>query len=184
MAFNLLPIEPFDAEGNPNDTGSRWKKWLINFEIFIVASNITDENQKRTTLLYSAVKRVQEIHNTISTSNNSYGDTVEKLTAHFIPAVNIPYARHLFLEATQRSDKTMLQYVTRLRELSSDCDFGVDTDGHIRDQVIEKCCNKTLRLKYLTNIDITLKKFRRWHKRMRRLIDMLVNLIMLLPVEM
>ena len=157
MAFNLLPIEPFDAEGNPNNTGSRWKKWLSNFELFVMASNITDENQKRATLLYSAGKRVQEIHNTISTSNNSYSDTVEKLTAHFTPAVNIPYARHLFREATQRSDEATLQYVTRLRELSSDCDFGVDTDGHIRDQVIEKCCNKTLRLKYLTNIDITLK---------------------------
>ena len=123
-----------------------------------MASNITDENQKRATLLYSAGKRVQEIHNTISTSNNSYSDTVEKRTAHFTPAMNIPIARHLFREATQRSNETTLQHVTRLRELSSDCDFGVDTDGHIRYQVIEICCNKTLRLKYITNIDITLKK--------------------------
>ena len=145
MAFNLLPIEPFDAEGNPSNTGSRWKKWLSNFVLSIMASNITDENQKRTTLLYAAGKRVQEIHNKISTSHNSYSDTVEKLTAHFTPAMNIPYARHLFREATQRSDETTLQYVTRLRELSSGCDFGGDTHGHIRDQVIVKCCNKTLR---------------------------------------
>ena len=83
-----------------NNTGSGWKKWLSKFELFIKASNITNENQKRPTLLYSAGKRVQEIHNTISTSNNSYGDTVEKLTAHFTPAMHIPYARHLFREAT------------------------------------------------------------------------------------
>ena len=127
---------------------------------------------------------MQDIHKTISISNNSYSDTVEKLTAHFTPDMNIPYARHLFREATQRSDEITLQYITGLCELASDCDYGGDTDGHIIDQVIEKCCNKTLRLKYLTHIDITLKIFWRWHKRMRRLIDMLVNLRMLLPVEM
>ena len=86
--------------------------------------NITDENQKRITLLYSAGKRMQEIHNKISTSNNSYIDTVEKLTADFTPAMNIPYACHMFRESTQRSDEITFQYVTRIREQARDCDFG------------------------------------------------------------
>ena len=102
------------------------------------------------TLLYSAGKRVQDIHNTISTSNNRYSDPAEKFTAHFTLAMNIPNACHLCREATRRSDETKLLYVTRLRELASDCDFGGYTDG--------QCCNKTLRLKKLTNIDITLTK--------------------------
>ena len=46
MVLNLLPIEPFDAEGNPNNTGSRWTKWLSNFELFIMTSNITDEKSE------------------------------------------------------------------------------------------------------------------------------------------
>ena len=45
------------------------------------------------------------------------------------------YSHHLFREAA-----------TRLRELASDCDVVGDTDGHIRDQVIVKCCKTILRL--------------------------------------
>ena len=30
-----MPIDPFDAEGNPTNTGTRWKKWLSNFELFL-----------------------------------------------------------------------------------------------------------------------------------------------------
>ena len=52
MMFNLLPIEPFDAEGNHNNTGSKWKKWLSNFKPFIITSNNTDENQKRAMRVY------------------------------------------------------------------------------------------------------------------------------------
>ena len=84
----------------------------------------------------------------VSTIHNSYSDTVEKLTAHFTPAMNISYARHLFRDATQRSNETPLQYVSQQRELASDCDFGGDTDdGNIKNQLIEKCFNKTLRFK-------------------------------------
>ena len=103
MSFNLLPIEPFDAEGNPKNTGSRWKKWLNNFELFIVASNIIDENQNRATLLYSAEKRVQETTTQSALAITATVIMFKKLTAHFTPAMNIPYARHLFREATQRS---------------------------------------------------------------------------------
>ena len=48
-------------------------------------------------------------------------------------------------------------FVTRLRELAVDCDFGSDINGQIRDQVIERCV-KSLRVKYLTEMNITLSK--------------------------
>ena len=154
-----MPIDPFDAEGNPSNTGTRWKKWLSNFELFIVASNITDDNQKRATLLYSVGRRVQEIHNTFpAVQDPTYKVTVDQLTAHFTPAVNVPYARHMFREAAQCSDESTLQYVTRLRELSKDCAFGNEEDNNIRDQVIDKCSDNTLRIKYLTDTSITLAK--------------------------
>ena len=51
-------------------------------------------------------------------------------------------------------------FVTRLRELAVDCDFGSDINGQIRDQVIgfERCVDKSLRVKYLTETNITLSK--------------------------
>ena len=156
MAFNMMPMEPFDAASTAN-TAQRWKKWLNNFDLFVTAAAITDDKQKRATLLYSAGKGVQEIFATLD-STTTYKDAVDKLTAHFTPCANIPYSRHVFRETSQQSSETTLMFVTRLRELAVDCDFGSDIDGQIRDQVIERCVDKSLRVKYLTETNITLSK--------------------------
>ena len=156
MAFNMMPMEPFDAASTAN-TAQRWKKWLNNFDLFVTAAAITDDKQKRATLLYSAGKGVQEIFATLD-STTTYKDAVDKLTAHFTPCANIPYSRHVFRETSQQSSETTLMFVTRLRELAVDCDFGSDINGQIRDQVIERCVDKSLRVKYLTETNITLSK--------------------------
>ena len=156
MAFNMMPMEPFDAASTAN-TAQRWKKWLNNFDLFVTAAAITDDKQKRATLLYSAGKGVQEIFATLD-STTTYKDAVDKLTAHFTPCANIPYSRHVFRQTSQQSSETTLMFVTRLRELAVDCDFGSDINGQIRDQVIERCVDKSLRVKYLTETNITLSK--------------------------
>ena len=156
MTFNMMPMEPFDAASTAN-TAQRWKKWLNNFDLFVTAAAITDDKQKRATLLYSAGKDEQEIFATLD-STTTYKDAVDKLTAHFTPCANIPYSRHVFRETSQQSSETTLMFVTRLRELAVDCDFGSDINGQIRDQVIERCVDKSLRVKYLTETNITLSK--------------------------
>ena len=152
----MMPMEPFDAASTAN-TAQRWKKWLNNFDLFVTAAAITDDKQKRATLLYSAGKGVQEIFATLD-STTTYKDALDKLTAHFTPCANIPYSRHVFRETSQQSSETTLMFVTRLRELAVDCDFGSDINGQIRDQVIERCVDKSLRVKYLTETNITLSK--------------------------
>ena len=149
-------MEPFDAASTAN-TAQRWKKWLNNFDLFVTAAAITDDKQKRATLLYSAGKGVQEIFATLD-STTTYKDAVDKLTAHFTPCANIPYSRHVFRETSQQSSETTLMFVTRLRELAVDWDLGSDINGQIRDQVIERCVDKSLRVKYLTETNITLSK--------------------------
>ena len=156
MTLNMMPMEPFDVASTAN-TAQRWKKWLNNVDLCVTAAAITDDKQKLATLLYSAGKGVQEIFATLD-STTTYKDAVDKLTAHFTPCANIPYSRHVFRETSQQSSETTLMFVTRLRELTVNCDFGSDINGQIRDQVIERCVDKSLRVKYLTETNITLSK--------------------------
>ena len=63
MATTLVnPIPPFDpgAEIGVN-LAPKWKIWLQDFEMYLVASGVTDKKKKKALLLYQAGPRVREI---------------------------------------------------------------------------------------------------------------------------
>ena len=61
-AVVLQPVREFhpDAEIGAS-LASRWRAWLSDFEIFLVASGIRDPKRKRALLLYQAGSRITEI---------------------------------------------------------------------------------------------------------------------------
>ena len=69
------------------------------------------------------------------------------LDAHFLPQVNILFELHQFRQAKQDKSETADQFVTRLFQLSENCDFGTSKEEPIRDQLIDKCRSHDLRKK-------------------------------------
>ena len=62
QAISIKPV----AEFRPNaevgaSLATHWKDWLDDFEMFLLASGITDDTRKRALLLYQAGPRVREI---------------------------------------------------------------------------------------------------------------------------
>ncbi len=58
--------------------GVRRKNWIDDFEMFIVASGITDPKRKRALLLYQAGQRVREIFKQLEdTGNDTDYDTAK-----------------------------------------------------------------------------------------------------------
>ena len=47
----------------------------------------------------------------------------------------------------------MAQFVTRLRQVVKDCDYGDQADNQIRDQVVQRCTSHDLRRKLLEKGD-------------------------------
>ena len=158
MALNTLHIEAFDVNGDPNTTSQRWKRWVSSFELFIAASAVTCDTQKRALLLHCAGPNVQDIFGTLSNTGSEYAIALSKLNIYFTPIVNVPYTRHVFRQMKQNEGETILQFVTRLRIVANDCDYGNNRDDFVRDQVIEKCLQKSLRVKFLSERGITLSK--------------------------
>ena len=88
-----------------------------------------------------------------------HAKAIRLLDAHFLPQVNIPFERHQFRQAKQEESQTGDQFVTRLFQLSENCDFGTSQEEQIRDQLIDKCRSHDLRKKLLAVSDkLTLQK--------------------------
>ena len=167
MNIEFGNINPFDCTGNPNSVGLRWRRCKRSFEFFIEAKGITKDAQKQALLLHCAGQDVQDIFVTLSDTGpapdgeTQYAKAMRLLDAHFLPQVNIPFERHQFRQAKQEESETADQFVTRLFQLSENCDFGKSKEEQIRDQLIDKCRSHDLRKKLLAvSGKLTLQKAR------------------------
>lgn len=156
VPLNVTQIPPFDPNGETTDISRRWRKWIRNFERMANAAGCQDLTQKRDLLLHAAGDAVQDIFDTFGVTDSTYEDTQKKLDTHFSPYENIPFNRHVFRQCDQREGESIIQFVTRLRELANACKFGDSATDFIRDQVIDKCKSRYLRTKLLAEKRLTL----------------------------
>ncbi|XP_063546826.1 uncharacterized protein LOC134754431 [Cydia strobilella] len=114
--------------------------------------------QKVARLLHQAGTEVQEIYENIKdeqvVGTTDYEKCIKRLDSYFEPDVNINYERQKF----RNIKKAMEQFIVKLRKQAISCDFKEKEDA-IKDQVIERCTDITLKLKYFKKgKDLTLNK--------------------------
>ena len=74
-----------------------------------------------------------------------------------MPKKNVDYESFQFRKASQRSDETIDQFVTRLRKLAVHCEF-TNLKKELKSAVIQQCTSKRLRRYALREDDMTLDK--------------------------
>ena len=67
---------------------------------------------------------------------------------YFAPKANVSFERHVFRQMEQGPSETVDQFVCRLRQKATLCDFS-DVDEAIRDQLIDRCQNSHLQRNFL-----------------------------------
>ena len=80
---DLPPLPQFEPLTDPSSLGQRWKNWVKWFKTYIVATNITDDKQKRAMVLYQAGPATQEIFETIPDTGDDFDTALTKLNAIF-----------------------------------------------------------------------------------------------------
>eukprot|EP00794_Sanderia_malayensis_P016140 gene16140-17766_t len=112
QAVSIKPVAEFrpDAEVGAS-LATRWKDWLDDFEMFLLASGITDKTRKRALLLYQAGPRVREIFKNLTEVGGASDFDVakNKLTEYFEPQKNRRYEVYRFRQATQEQTETLDQ---------------------------------------------------------------------------
>ena len=154
---DVTPLPSFDPVGDPTSLSQRWTTWKKRFETYLIALNITEDKQKRALLLYQAGQETQEIFETLTDTGTDYKTALSKLDAYFLPKKNVDYETFQFRQATQKSDETVDQFVTRLRKLAEHCEF-TDLNKELKLAVIQNCTSKRLRRYALREEDMTLDK--------------------------
>ena len=136
-----VPIRPM-PEFNPDaelgaSVATRWKNWVADFDMFLLASGVTDTKRQRALLLYQAGARVREIFKQLPDTgeDKDYDIAKAKLLAHFEPQKNRRYEVYRFRKAVQEPRETLDQFHTRLRTLAQTCEFA-SPDFEIEEQII------------------------------------------------
>ncbi|KAI5752339.1 hypothetical protein M8J77_016052 [Diaphorina citri] len=111
----------FEAEGD--NLEQNWKKFLQQFELYLVASGKdekTKDDSKIALLLNIGGEDLLEVYNDLELhKKEKYDDVKALLGLHFAPIKNIIYERYKFLSyPSQREDQTVEQYIIQLRKLA------------------------------------------------------------------
>ncbi|PFX28322.1 Uncharacterized protein K02A2.6 [Stylophora pistillata] len=156
--LDVASLPPFNSKEDPNTLAVRWKLWKRLFNLYLVAKGITKVEQKTGLLLHTGGLNLQELYGTLLTGADikPFAESMELLDNYFTPQLNAPFERHQFRQMEQASGESVDQFVCRLRQKVISCEFE-NVDVAIRDQLIEKCKDPSLRSKFLEKANVTLK---------------------------
>ena len=157
------PVLPaFDAVGEPATLAPRWKTWKAEFELYVVASGVTDPTQQRALLLHLAGPAVRDIFKTFADEDKGgakdYNKAIDCLSDYFKVKKNVPMERQTFLAAKPNPGETINNFASRLKSLVEHCDYGEEEDNQVRDHVISHIKNKNLKAKLYREETLTLSK--------------------------
>ena len=159
MALNLNPLPEFNPDGEVGSSlAARWRLWLSDSDTFLIASGIRDASRKRALLLYQAGSRVREIFHQLEDvgTDADYDKARDELTAYFEPQKNQRYEVYKFRQTRQQEGETLDKFHTRLRNLSSNCEF-TSPDFEIEQQILTGGSSSKIRRRALRDPDYKLK---------------------------
>lgn len=133
--FFATTLQPINLK-SPN-MAKEWKLWYTQFKIFMTASNLETQADRRKValLLHHLGCDCLEIFNSFNEDVDTiaYSTLVNKFESFFIPKVNIAMERHKFFICRQQPGQGIDEYVTILKNLSLNCEFGSLREDLVRD---------------------------------------------------
>ena len=147
-----VPAPKMDWEGS--NLPENWKKFQAHVElIFKGPLKEKDEEIKVTYLLLWVGDKGREIRNTWTDLSVDDAKKLEphytRFKAHVQPKLNPIFARFKFNNESQ-GISTVEQFVTRLRVLAEDCNYGENREEMIRDRIVFGTSSQKVREKLIT----------------------------------
>ena len=147
--------------GCKGDRAENWKFFRSQWEDFETA---TELNKKSAAIRIATLRSVMgkdclRIYHHLDISAEDKQDvkkSLDALESHFKPTKNVIYDRYVFNTCTQEPAEGIDQYMTRLRQLASSCDYGNLTDDMLRDRLILGTKDSAARARMFRETDLTL----------------------------
>ena len=112
---NIPAVENFIVEEGGANLAKKWNIWKEDFTLYLDATGVTQDTQKKALLLHLGGKDIKSIYRTLKKTEDKYGDVVKSLDDYFEPKKNLTYERYVFKQAKQTKEETTASYITRLK---------------------------------------------------------------------
>ncbi|KAL0878513.1 hypothetical protein ABMA27_003602 [Loxostege sticticalis] len=120
-----------------NNMPLEWKNWSNRLKIYLRANKLEDEDDKRKVaiLLQFIGPEALAIFYSFDVDIDvvSYKELLAKFEAYFLPKVNVTMERHKLFNRRQQDNESIDDYVTDLKNISHQCEFGVLRENLLRD---------------------------------------------------
>eukprot|EP00057_Strongylocentrotus_purpuratus_P020155 XP_011674629.1 PREDICTED: uncharacterized protein LOC105443305 [Strongylocentrotus purpuratus] len=156
----LRPPGPLSFDGN---VAKNWKDWLRAYEFYEGATELSAKTEpvRYATFLHVAGPMAQQITETLTFTETESGKVSAlktKLAAYCQPKRNLSVIRYLFNSRNQKKGESFSSYITDLKALVKDCEFGELENDLLKDRIVCGIQDQTLREKLLQVQDLNLKK--------------------------
>ena len=168
----LRAPEPLSFEGN---VAENWRRFSENFAIYRKAAlkgrdadeiayillNLAGQEAIDREKTFTYKPEVRDDKNTITQKAESKEDPdclLKKFTELCSPQKNVIVLRHKFNSRSQKKDETTESYITELKRLANDCEYGNLKNELIRDRIVCGISNENVRKQMLQNHELTLEK--------------------------
>ena len=159
MDHGFTSPAPLVSQGN---LAEQWKKWKQELNFYLIATEKNDKSDaiKSSILLTCIGKKGREVYNTFTFATDhdkmKFTKIIEKMDEFCTRRKNITFSRYKFFTCRQREGESFDDFVTNLKKLSQDCEFGTLCDSLIRDVIIIGILDNRLREHLLREHDLTL----------------------------
>ncbi|KAM7287649.1 uncharacterized protein ISCGN_031340 [Ixodes scapularis] len=113
-------------------SSSSWKSWYGRLQFFFEANDVKDASKKRAHLLTLCGAETYDVVCALvqpkQPSQVTFDEIVQLLKAHFDPTPSEVFSRARFQRRDQEVGETVSAYVTALKKLAADCNFGTSAD--------------------------------------------------------
>ena len=156
----LKPPGPLSLQGN---IAKNWKDWIRAFQLYETATELTAKTEpiRCATFLHVAGPAAQQIFDTLQFATEERGKIQplkDKFKAYCEPKKNLTVTRYLFNTRNQRHGESFSNYMTELRALVNDCEFGTLEGSLLKDRIVCGVHSQQLREKLLQSDELTLEK--------------------------
>ena len=156
-----IPDELNLKSSNKNVEWKMFKQLWMNYEIAVGLSE-QDSKKRVATLLTIIGKEAVNIFNTFKWNSEEEKENITKVIEKFdeycIPRKNLTYERYVFNTRKQNDTENIDDYVTSLKLLASNCEYGAIEESLIKDMLVLGVNDKKLRENMLLDPDLSLEK--------------------------
>lgn len=145
------------------DLGVNWKKFKNNFELYCMATGCSEKPQsvQAAVLLHCIGEEALDIYQSFELSDDEKTNSkvlLEKFGEYFLPKQNISVESHKFNTRVQSQGESFDAFLTDLRRLAANCDFGAMKDRLITDRIVSGIYERRIKDRLLREDKLDIKK--------------------------